>query len=300
MARVRGFCLQFAGRQLTKPGMWTIDEHPTALQYFASLVQSDKDFALLEAAISIAQDAEPELDLQAVMAEIDRLQVRLTQRLAGEADALHKLSTLNRFFYGELGFAGNLNNYYDPANSYIHHVLQTRRGIPISVALLWLELATGLGLPARGIGFPGHFLVKVLLPQGQVVLDPLTGESLSANGLSERLQPYLDRSGVDPDEAAPLGLYLQAASARDIVERMLRNLQEIHEAQRDWPMLVAVLDRLGVLRPELKEIYRDRGLAYAQWGLVEKALPDLERYLAGLKEPEAAFIRQAIEDLRRR
>ena len=278
---------------------WMIDEHPTALQYFASLVQSDENFALMEAAVSIAQDAEPDLDLQSVMAELDRLQVRLNQRLAGEDDGLRKLSVLNKFFYGELGFAGNLNNYYDPANSYIHHVLQTRRGIPISVALIWLELADSIGLPVEGISFPGHFMVKVLLPQGQVVLDPLSGESYSANALSERLQPFLDQAGITPDEAAPLGLYLQAAGPRDIVERMLRNLQEIHVSQRDWGMLVAVLSRLILLLPANAELLRARGLAYAEWGVTDRALSDLERYAQSVQGDEADFAQKTMAKLRK-
>lgn len=278
---------------------WTLDEHPTALKYFASLVQSDEVFALLEAAISIAQDARPDLDLQAVMADVDRLQMRLEQRLAGEHDPLQRLSLLNRFFYGELGFAGNLNNYYDPANSYLDHVLQTRRGIPISVAVLWLELAAGIGLPVHGVSFPGHFLVKVVLPQGQIVLDPLTGESFSASNLAERLQPFWDSAGIAAEEAAPLALYLQSASAREIIERMLRNLQEIHRTQQDWPLLVAVLNRLNVLRPELREVYRDRGLAYVQWGVPEKALPDLELYREDLQGPELVYIDKTIDELRR-
>lgn len=278
---------------------WTIDEHPTALQYFASLVQSDDNFALMEAAISIAQDAEPDLDLQSAAAEMDRLQVRLQQRLAGESDAQQKLSTLNKFFYAELGFAGNLNNYYDPSNSYIHHVLQTRRGIPISVALIWLELASSIDLPVEGIAFPGHFMVKVLLPQGQVVLDPLSGESHSANSLSERLQPFLDEAGITSDDAAPLGLFLQSAKARDVLERMLRNLQEIHLSQRDWPMLVAVLNRLILLRPEAEVLYRDRGLAYVEWGVTERALLDLERYAQTAQGKEAVFIEKTMDKLRK-
>ena len=278
---------------------WTIDEHPTALQYFASLVQSDENFALMEAAISIAQDAEPDLDLQAVMAELDRLQVRLQQRLSGETDPLRQLSVLNKFFYGELGFAGNLNNYYDPANSYIHHVLGTRRGIPISVALVWLELAGSLDLAVEGISFPGHFMVKVLLPQGQVVLDPLTGESHSANALAERLQPFLDEAGIQPEEAAPLGLYLQAASARDIVERMLRNLQEIHQSQRDWDMLVAGINRLMLLQPGKPELLRERGMAYAQGGVNDRALADLERYAQTAPESEIGFIQKTMNSLRK-
>ncbi|MEF9947474.1 MAG: transglutaminase-like domain-containing protein [Comamonas sp.] len=277
---------------------WTIDEYPTALNYFASLVQSDDNFALMEAAISIAQDAEPDLDLQSAQAELDRLQVRLVQRLAGEDDGLRKLSALNKFFYGELGFAGNLNNYYDPANSYIHHVLQTRRGIPISVALIWLELANSIDLPVEGISFPGHFLVKVRLPQGQVVQDPLTGDSYSANALAERLQPFLDQTGITPEDAPPLGLYLQAAHPRDVVGRMLRNLQEIHLSQRDWPMLVAVLNRLLLLRPEMAELYRDRGLAYAEWGVADRALLDLERYALVAHGLEADLIAKAIARLR--
>lgn len=278
---------------------WTIDEYPTALQYFASLVQSDENFALMEAAISIAQDAEPDLDLQSVLAELDRLQVRLVQRLAGEEDGLRKLSALNKFFYGELGFAGNLNNYYDPANSYIHHVLQTRRGIPISVALIWLELASSIGLTVEGIGFPGHFLVKVMLPQGQVVQDPLTGDSYSASALAERLQPFLDQAGITPDDAPPLGLYLQAAHPRDVVARMLRNLQEIHQVQKDWPMLVAVLNRLILLQPGREELFRDRGMAYAQWGVIERALSDLERYAPAAQGQEADYIAKTIARLRR-
>ena len=277
---------------------WTIDEYPTALNYFASLVQSDENFALMEAAISIAQDAEPDLDLQSAQAELDRLQVRLVQRLAGEDDGLRKLSALNKFFYGDLGFAGNLNNYYDPANSYIHHVLQTRRGIPISVALIWLELANSIDLPVEGISFPGHFLVKVRLPQGQVVQDPLTGDSYSANALAERLQPFLDQTGITSEDAPPLGLYLQAAHPRDVVGRMLRNLQEIHHAKKNWAMLVAVLNRLILLQPERDELYRDRGMAYAQWGVPARALLDLERYSNVAHGLEADLIAKAIARLR--
>ena len=109
---------------------WTIDEYPTALNYFASLVQSDENFALMEAAISIAQDAEPDLDLQSAQAELDRLQVRLVQRLAGEDDGLRKLSALNKFFYGELGFAGNLNNYYDSLKALLDHMIETGLSTP--------------------------------------------------------------------------------------------------------------------------------------------------------------------------
>ena len=158
-------------------------------------------------------------------------------------------------------------------------MLRTRRGIPISLAVLWIELAQGLRLDARGVGFPGHFMVKVHLPKGQVVLDPFTGHSLSREQLAERLEPYRRRSVEDEDAEVPLGLYLQTATPREILARMLRNLKEIHRAQEDWGRLVPVLDRLIVLQPDAWPEYRDRGLAHAALGHRQQAVPDLEAYL---------------------
>jgi regulator of sirC expression with transglutaminase-like and TPR domain len=233
-------------------------EVPTALEYFASLVHSDEQFPLLEAAASLAQDEYPELDIQEVLDRVDQLSSRLKQRLPADAGALQKLRLLNKFFFDEQGFSGNLNNYYDPNNSYLHVVLRTRRGIPISLAVLWLELAQNIGLRAQGVGFPGHFLVKVRLPyphEGQVVLDPFTGESLGKEDLSERLVPLhaesgLLSSGQVSDEL--LKHYLRAATPREIVARMLRNLQEVYTSHQDAERLAMVQQRLAVLLPQVQ------------------------------------------------
>jgi len=146
--------------------------------------------------------------------------------------------------------------------------------------VLWLELAQGLGLAARGVGFPGHFMVKVNLPNGQVVIDPFTGQSLSREELSERLEPYRRRHGLLDEMDVPLGLYLQVAPSRDIIARMLRNLKEIHTTREDWQRVVTVQNRLLVLLPQAWEEYRDRGLAYAELGHVPLAVQDLEIYLS--------------------
>ncbi|HQQ68725.1 MAG TPA: tetratricopeptide repeat protein [Alicycliphilus sp.] len=254
---------------------------PTPLEYFAALVQEGQGdaIALLEAAACIAHDAYPDLDVQQFLDDMDRLQVRLARRMPEGAEPLQRLNVLNRFFYGELGFGANLNDYYAPDNSYLHQVLRTRRGIPISLAVLWLELAQGAGLKAQGVSFPGHFLVKVLLPGGQAVLDPITGHALSRDALSERLEPFRQRLGAVQDEV-PLGLYLQAAGARDILARMLRNLKEIHRTRQDWRLLVAVQSRLVTLLPDAWDEWRDRGLAYAELGQPVQAAQDLETYLA--------------------
>jgi regulator of sirC expression with transglutaminase-like and TPR domain len=255
-------------------------ELPTPMAYFATLVQSDAEFPLLEAAISLAQDEYPELDVQQVLGDVDQLLARLLRRIPADATPLHKLRILNRFFFADLKFGGNVNNYYDPDNSYISEILRTRRAIPVSLAVLWLELAQGLGLAAQGVSFPGHFMVKVTLPKGQVVIDPFDGQSLGREELSERLEPFQKRSGLTDEFEVPLGLYLQGAAPRDIIARMLRNLKEIHKTQSDWLRLLAVQNRLIVLLPQAWSEYRDRGLAQAELGHVKNALADLEAYLS--------------------
>jgi regulator of sirC expression with transglutaminase-like and TPR domain len=252
---------------------------PTALEYFAALVQSDEHFPLLEAATSLAQDEYPELDVQQVLGDVDQLLARLKRRLPADAAPLQRLRMLNQFFFHDLNFGGNVNDYYDPDNSYLNAVLRTRRGIPISLSVIWIELAQGLGLHARGVGFPGHFMLKVTLPKGQVVIDPFTGKSLSREELSERLEPYKRSNGLVGDFDVPLGLYLQPASPREIIARMLRNLKEVHGTQEDWQRAIAVQDRLVTLLPDAWSEYRDRGLAHAGQGNTAEAVRDLETYL---------------------
>lgn len=252
---------------------------PTPLEYFTVLVQSDDGFPLLEAAVSLAQDEYPLLDVQQVLGEVDQLLARLKRRVPADAPPLHRLRALNQLFFRDLNFGGNVNDYYDPDNSYVNVILRSRRGIPISLAVLWMELAQGLGLVARGVGFPGHFMVKVNLPKGQVLMDPFSGQSLSREELSERLEPYRRRTGLADDFEAPLGLYLQVTPPRDIIARMLRNLKEIHKTQEDWRRLVAVQDRLVILLPDAWSEYRDRGLAHAELGCPDRAVQDLETYL---------------------
>ncbi|MBK7261413.1 MAG: tetratricopeptide repeat protein [Rubrivivax sp.] len=254
-------------------------EAPTALQYFATLVADDASLSTLEAAIAVAQAEYPRLDVQQTLAQIDELANRLRQRIAADAAALQRLRLLNGFFFQELGFAGNVNDYYDARNSYLPDVLRTRRGIPLTLALLYIELATQAGLRASGISFPGHFLVKLQMPRGEVVIDPFSGHSLSRDKLDKRLLPYRRQRGLTGEFEAPLGLFLQAAPPRDVLARLLRNLKEIHRTAGDWPRLLAVLERLVVLLPEAWDERRDRGLARAELGLFVGAAADLGCYL---------------------
>ena len=273
---------------------------PSALAYFAALVAEDTGFALVEAAICVAQDEHPAVDAQSVIGEIDRLAARLRARLPADAPPLRRLRALNQYFFVELGFAGNVNNYYDRRNSYLHEVLATRRGIPITLALLFIEMAGQLGLDATGVCFPGHFLIKLRMPQGEVVIDPVNGRSLSRDELDERLAPYRSRHGLEGDFETPLGLFLQAAPPRDVLARLLFNLKEIHRTAEDWVRLLAVQQRLVLLLPDAAEQLRDRGLTWAELGRPAEAADDLAAYLAARPAADdAAALRERLAELRR-
>jgi regulator of sirC expression with transglutaminase-like and TPR domain len=275
-------------------------EAPSTLEYFAALVADDASFATLEAAIAVSQDDEPGLDVQGVLAQIDTLAERLTRRLAADAPPLQRLRLLNRYFFHELGFAGNVNNYYDRCNSLLPAVLASRRGIPITLAVLYAELAGQSGLKAQGVSFPGHFLVKVQMPRGEVVIDPFTGQSLAREDLEERLLPYRREHGLTGDNEVPLALFLQAAPAREVLARMLRNLKEIHRSACDWPRLAAVQQRLVILLPQAWEERRDRALVLAELGCHALASEDLALYLEHRPHaPDAGQLRRHLQAWRR-
>lgn len=248
------------------------------LDYFASLVQQDESLPLFEAALAVAQDADPQLDLAAEQAEIDLLAAKLKKRLPADASHIQKLRMLNHFFYRELGFEGNANNYYDPGNSYLHQVLKSRRGIPISLALLYMEIAAQIGLDVKGISFPGHFLMKLSVQAGAIILDPFNGESLSREELEERLEPY---SVQNEDYAGdlPLALYLQEAKPREILVRILRNLKAVYSQPPQWHQLLQIQQRLVILLPDDITERRDRGLAYAHLECPQAASADIQAYL---------------------
>ena len=276
---------------------------PTPLAFFASLVADDANLLLIEAAASIAQDDQPALDIQTVLAGFDMLADKLKRRVPADAVPVQRLRLLNRYFFQELGFAGNVNNYYDPHNSYLHSVLKTRRGIPITLALVYIELACQIGLKASGVSFPGHFLIKLRMPAGNrlgdVVLDPFTGQSLSREALDGMLQPYRRQRGLLGDFETPLGLFLQTTSPREVLARMLRNLKEIHRSAQDWPRLLAVQQRLVILLPTAWEERRDRGLAFAELDRFAEALADLEAYLeSGAGAVDHAAVRRRTAALR--
>ena len=271
-----------------------------SLEYFRTLVAEDDHFILLEAAAAVGQDEQPDLDAMAVVARIEELGTTLGRRLAADPAAQQRLRMLNHYFFKELGFAGNVNDYYSFRNSHLHAVLETRRGIPITLALIYMEMAHQIGLKVAGISFPGHFLVKCSLAQGEVIIDPMVGRSLSREDLDERLLPYRQARGLVGDFEIPLGLFLQPATPRETLARLLRNLKEIHRTEEDWPRLERVMQRLVMVLPDDWVERRDLGLVHAeleQWAL---AATEIETYLRHAPQAEdAEALKERLQELRR-
>ncbi len=270
------------------------------LDYFQSLVADDAHFPLTEAVIAIGQHAYPALDVQATLDEIDSMVIKLKTRFTAETTDLQKLQYLKYFFFQEMHFELNPNDYYDPENSYLHSLLQKRRGIPISLSILLMEFGLQIGLQIRGISFPNHFLVRISLPQGEVVMDPTTGSSLSKNELQAMLDPYLDSQGYRGELALPLSLFLRSSSPREILSRFLRNLKAIYTHQERWERLLGVQERLVILLPNEMDEIRDRGLALAQLDYTRPAIDDMQRYLnSNPNAQDAADIREQLLELER-
>lgn len=269
----------------------------TPLDYFASLIQQDDAIPMFEAALSIAQDAEPKLDMTACMLAIDKFALTLKQRMPKDIAKIPKLRMLNTFFYQDLGFAGNVNNYYAPDNSYLNKVLSTRKGIPISLAVIYMELAQQIGLDVKGISFPGHFLMKITVQSGDIIIDPCNGASLSREKLEERLEPYF----AEQNELHNLSVasFLSEAHPRTILVRMLRNLKTLFSEPQHWQQFLNVQQRLVMLLPGEITERRDRGLAYANLDAPQAALQDLEAYLEQCPlASDAEMLRSLLPDLR--
>lgn len=247
-------------------------------QRFRKIVAGpDENISLAEAALLIAAEEYPALDVDAYLARIDELGSALKQRLRADISAAEKIILLNRYLFDELGFRGNSGNYYDPRNSYLHEVLDRKLGIPLTLAIVYIEIGRRTGLPMQGVSFPGHFLVKCALREGAVILDPYArGISLGFDDLKQRIRS-LDNS-VEPSRSVIAGM-LAGVSNRDMLVRLLRNLKSIYTQQKAWLKALSASDQIICLTPDFAEEYRDRGMFYLNLECFRAALFDLQAYL---------------------
>jgi regulator of sirC expression with transglutaminase-like and TPR domain len=259
---------------------------------------ADERIDLAEAALIIARGEYPALDVAAYCSRIEEMAAGLRARLRGDMPSTERIRALNRFLFAELGFAGNAAEYYDPRNSYLNEVLDRRLGIPISLSVVYLEIGRRIGLPLHGVAFPGHFLVKCVVRDGAIVLDPYgRGASLGLDDLCERLRVL--RNGIEPGPEQ-MRMMLAAASNREILCRMLRNLKGIYLQRREFAKAVAAIDRVISLAPQAADEYRDRGRIHLELECFRAALADFQSYLLLRPDAEDAIVvRQKTAELQR-
>jgi len=266
-----------------------------ARRRFEALARGPDDaLDLEEAAILIAAEEYPELDVEAVRGELDELGEAARERLPEPSALGDCVAEFNRFLFREQGFCG-ADEYYDPRNSYLNEVLSRRRGIPITLSLVYMGVGRRAGLDARGISFPGHFLVRCKGPESgpgkrpggpdadDCIVDAFHGRTLSQEDCEARLGDALGVGAVfDP------AVHLRDAAPREILVRMLSNLQRIFAESGDFERLLSCCDRILLLTPEEPQALRERSMVYERLGWLAPAIADLETSLALLPEGEIA------------
>jgi regulator of sirC expression with transglutaminase-like and TPR domain len=241
--------------------------------------------SLAEGALLIAAGEYPSLDIDAWLQRIAGFGVELRRRLHADAAPADALLVLNRYLFDEQGFRGNTDDYYDPRNSFLNDVIERRLGIPISLAVLYIEVGRSVGLPLHGVSFPGHFLVRCAVREGTVMVDPFArGASLGAEelgGLLERAVP--EGAGTKPKLTQAM---LAPAEPKAVLARMLQNLHQIYARRGEHAKALAACDRILLLMPEAAEVYRSRAELYLALDCPRGAVDDLRSYL--LRRPGAA------------
>lgn len=224
------------------------------------------------AALLIARDARPSLDVAGQLARLDELAEPLAGLGSDTRDPRDQAAALAAHLHGTLGFHGNETAYYDARNSYLDEVLRRRTGIPISLAVVYAAVGRRVGVAVDGVGFPGHFLARVGGPEG-VLVDPFhQGESLERPALRRLARRVLGNRPLRPEHTAPVSL-------RPLIVRMLLNLKRVHENDRDHARALVVTDRLVDLT-DAPVFRRDRGLHALALGAHAQASEDLQAYLA--------------------
>ena len=263
---------------------------------------SDDGLDLLTGALLIARDAHPGLDFAQQSARLDALARPLAGRGLSGLPPSVQARLLSDYLYVVCGFHGAKTDYYEPRNSFLNEVLDRKTGIPITLAVVYIEVARRLGVAALGVGFPGHFLVRLGTRPGDpsaehnepVIVDPFhQGRLLDAAALGGLLRRANVRAPLSSEMLAP-------ARTRHVVARMLMNLRGIYTSRGDSPRLLLTLDRLIDLLPDLSSELIERGKLYEKLGAPAAALADYERYLS--VEPDGAdrsLAKHAIERLKR-
>jgi regulator of sirC expression with transglutaminase-like and TPR domain len=256
---------------------------------------------LARAALLIAAEEYPALDIAHYLDRLGELAREVAPRLEQARTAAERVSVLNRFLFGERGFTGNREHYEDPRNSFLNEVLDRGAGIPITLSLVYMEVARRAGVEVDGVGFPGHFLVKHGCSDERgnrepIVVDAFFGTVLTRAECQVRLAAVLGAAAQLRPE-----LHLRKASAREILVRLLGNLKVLYVRSADFGRALACCERILLVVPDAPHELRDRGLVYEKLECFGAAAADLERFLELAPDDEsAAAVRDRLTSLRPR
>lgn len=256
--------------------------------------RKDEDIKLLDAALLIAGDEYPDLEPAYYTDLCEQWHKQVSPQIERAGSQVEALQALNRFLYEEQGLAGNDEDFYDPRNNYINQVMERRLGIPITLGLLQIDLASRLGLGIEGIAFPGHFLIRMPVQGGLMVLDPFQrGRSLDVGELRQRAQPHMAPDQDLGDQQ--LFKLLDPASHRSILTRMLRNLRSVYLEKKDLERALRCADRLLTIDPTQAMEYRERARLYHALEYFPGVVRDLDRYLTMAPDADdAGMVRNAL------
>jgi len=267
---------------------------------FSALVSHDIDedrISLERAALTIARMEYPGLQTEPYIRLLDQLGKRVDTLLPATPEPPNYIAALNQVLFEEEGFHGNVDEYYDPRNSFLNDVLDRKLGIPITLALVYMEVAGRVGFPLFGVGLPGHFLLKHYEVDGrEILIDAFNGgDILDTNDCQERLDAiYSGQLTFQPE-------FLQTVSRRQMLTRMLNNLRGIYISSRNLRKAAQAVDLILALHPRSAEDMKQRGLLRLATGQLRAAADDLENYIRMSPEAsDADEMRQTALSIRRK
>ncbi len=245
-----------------------------SVREFASYVtRPAEEIRLDEAALLLARTEYPGLDLPGQLARLDGLAARAecSPRQSPKAN----IACLNRLLFEEENFSGNEEEYDDPRNSYLNDVLDRKRGIPITLSLVYQEVARRCGLPVVGVGFPGHFIAKYLSDSGEILLDPYhRGAILSLQDCEEKLKAQFG------EDAEFRPSFLLVSSTKQTLTRMLNNLKGSYFRRHDFTRVMMMIEMALAVDPASRQEIHDRGMIYFMLRRYGPAMADLRAYLS--------------------
>ena len=268
----------------------TIDNEFSQL---ASLADDRVDLA--HGALLIAKTAYPDLNESLYLDRLDRMAAKVKLEMTANTESEDIITKLNIILFEQEKFRGNRENYYDPDNSFLNRVLDRKTGIPITLSLIYIEVAGRLGLDVRGIGLPGHFITALYHASGKIFIDPFNrGEILTVDECLEIIRTHMGNA------FAPDLHWLQPISRKELLIRMLRNLKLIYARQDNDVMLFKMIHWILTLQPEAPAELSARAMLYEAMGNPSRAVTDWERYIANIGDHKSATkIRARIDNLKK-